>query len=414
MGRRKNSGLVSIDNDKGKIRLRWRYNSKRCSLNLSWPYKRRSLTDAKKIAECIEDDIRYNRFDASLLKYKNFKGNTATNSEDEKANVERHSREASKDFPIPLHKGKEDDQVLKLPKELILKFEHWVKVYRDNDCSEQVHYRLIKNMLTRWGNFKEEEIILKFRAEKLAASTFNERLSILRKFFDWMVKKKHLSENPLEDVIRKKSTKKSDATRSPFTLAESRRILHAFKTDQFVHPCSRYKHSNYYSFVYFLFSTGVRNAEAVGLRVENVDVSNNRIKIERALARTLKGTHPKARIDKETKNGKVRYLPLSPELKEVILPLLINKQPKDLVFSSVNGLCIDDRMFLRRVFKPILRALNIECRTLYACRHGFSSRLLAAGISPVTAAFLLGNNPETALRYYTHLMNVPETLPAIL
>jgi integrase len=138
------------------------------------------------------------------------------------------------------------------------------------------------------------------------------------------------------------------------------------------------------------------------------------LKIQRALARTLKGTHPKARIDKETKNGKVRYLPLSPELKEVLLPLLINKQPTDLVFSSVNSLCINDRMFTRRVFKPVLRALSIEYRTLYACRHGFSSRLLAANVNPFNVAYLMGNSPEVVLRYYAHLMSIPETLPAML
>src|SRR6478672_8494642 len=100
--------------------------------------------------------------------------------------------------------------------------------------------------------------------------------------------------------------------------------------------------------------------KAIGLRVEHVDVVNNKIQIERALARTLKGTHSKTRIDKETKNGKVRYLPLSPELKEVLLPLLINKQPKDLVFNSVTGLCIDDKMFTKRVFKPVLKALALS------------------------------------------------------
>jgi integrase len=208
--------------------------------------------------------------------------------------------------------------------------------------------------------------------------------------------------------------KKEVATHRPFTLEETHKILHAFKTNQFVHKCSRYNHSHYYPFVYFLFSTGVRNAEAVGLRVRHVDIINNKLQIERALARTLKGTHPKARIDKETKNGKVRYLPLSPELKEVLLPLLINKELADLVFTSVNGLCIDDRMFTRRVFKPVLKALNIEFRTLYACRHGFSSRLLAGGVNPVIAGFLLGNNPATTLTYYTHLISMPETLPAML
>jgi site-specific recombinase XerC len=106
-------------------------------------------------------------------------------------------------------------------KDLIAKFEHWAKVYRDKNCSEQMHYGLIKNMMTRWGNFKEDEIILKFRAEKLSSSTFNERLSILKKFFDWMVKRKYVSENPLEDVMRKKSNNKSNPSRYPFTLMES-------------------------------------------------------------------------------------------------------------------------------------------------------------------------------------------------
>jgi integrase len=407
MGRRNSIIKVSIDDDKGRIRLRWRYNCKRCSINLSWPYKRSCLNDAKKIAECIEDDIQYNRFDVSLLKYKNFKSTNVGNLDFANAIPVRESPEAGKDFNIPLHPAKVNSEVITFSKVLITKFEHWAKVYRDKDCSEQIHYRLIKNMLIRWENFTEDEIILKFRAEKLSSSTFNERLSILKKFFDWMV-------NPLEDVMRKKSNNRSSSSRYPFTLMESCSILNAFKSDACVKSCSRYTHSHYYPFLYFLFCTGARNAEAVGLRVEHVDVVNNKIKIERALARTLKGTHAKARIDKETKNGKVRYLPLSPELREVLLPLLINKQPTDLVFTSVNGLCIDDRMFTRRVFKPVLKKLNIKYRTLYACRHGFSSKLLAAGVNPVTTAFLLGNNPETALRYYTHLISVPETLPAML
>jgi integrase len=421
MGRRKLALLVSIDNDKGKIRLRWTHNSKRCSVNLSWPYKKSYLSKAKKIAERIEDDIRNNRYDLSLLKYKNFTLNnflsptarvedTTGDLAAQLAEKQKYSQNNHVSSVIPLNHPAEKER----SNEFVTRFEDWTVNYRSTNCETNIEHHLLKKMLSRWNIFSTEEVVGKLQGEKISERTFNRRLWLLKQFFSWMFKRKHISENPLEDVCRKRVNKKEIATHKPFTLEETQRILHAFKTDQFVHPCSHYTHSHYYPFVYFLFSTGVRNAEAVGLRVQHVDVVKNRLQIERALARTIKGTHPKARIDKETKNGKVRYLPLSPELKEVLSPLLINKQPKDLVFNSVTRLCIDDRTFTRRVFKPVLKALNIEYRTLYACRHGFSSRLLAAGVNPVTTAFLLGNNPETALRYYTHMIDVPEVLPITL
>jgi integrase len=367
------------------------------------------------------NDINSKEFDSSLLKYKNFKVTDTrrfaitpnTESDSKILSNAKHNLSTQKMVSSTIkveNNGAEKKEEINLPKQ----FERWTTEYRNRSCKEDVDCNLLKKMLARWDISYVEDVVTKLQTEKFSVSTYNRRLTLLKEYFTWLFKKKHIIENPLDDVCRKRSKKKEIATHKPFTLEETQRILHALKTDQFVHPCSRYTHSHYYHFVYFLFSTGVRNAEAIGVRVEHVDVLNNRIQIERALARTLKGTHPKARIDKETKNGKVRYLPLSAELKEVLLPLLMNKQPTDLVFTSVNGLCIDDRMFLRRVFKPVLKALDIEYRTLYACRHGFSSRLLAAGVNPVTTAFLLGNNPETALRYYTHLISTPETLPSFL
>ena len=106
-------------------------------------------------------------------------------------------------------------------------------------------------------------------------------------------------------------------------------------------------------------------------------------------------------------------LPLTGDLLNVIQPLLANKRPDDLVFQSFSNGAIDDRMFQRRVFKPVLKALGIADRDLYACRHTFGSRCIDQGISPVMTAFLMGNNPETALRNYTHQIRLPDTLPTI-
>lgn len=120
-----------------------------------------------------------------------------------------------------------------------------------------------------------------------------------------------------------------------------------------------------------------------------------------------------ARIRKQTKNGKERQLPLDDETIKLLMPLIADKQPDDLVFESVNGLAIDDKMFQRRIFKPILKALKLQIRVLYACRHTFGSRCIHEGFTPVMTAFLMGNNPETALRNYTHLIELPKLLPSI-
>jgi integrase len=217
---------------------------------------------------------------------------------------------------------------------IITSFELWTTQYRNMSCDRDVDYCQTKRMLARWKISSIDEVLIKLQYERFAESTYNRRLSMLKQFFNWLVKKKHIPDNPLDDVTRKKRKMKEVATHKPFTIEETTKILHAFKTDQFVHPFSPYTHSHYYPFVYFLFSTGVRNAEAVGFRVQDVDVANTRIKIERALARTLKGTHPKARVDKETKNGNVRYLPLSAELKEVLMPLLVNRRSSKLILFS--------------------------------------------------------------------------------
>jgi integrase len=61
----------------------------------------------------------------------------------------------------------------------------------------------------------------------------------------------------------------------------------------------------------------------------------------------------------------------------------------------------------------VLKELKLEERVLYACRHTFGSRCIHEGLTPVMTAFLMGNNPETALRNYTHLIELPKGLPSI-
>lgn len=376
MGIKNPKGAVSIEEYRGRIRLRWRYQNKRYTLSHAH-LTEVNLLAARKLALQIEQDMILNQFDFSLYRYT----------------------------------GKK--QQVKTPTDFTGLFEYWVRNYKQMDCEVHTNYNSTRNMIRKWGKVDTTNVVKKFNAETNAPVTYNRRLTILRSFIDWLVEQDHWKSNPLQSIQRKKVKTVKHEKREPFTKEEIKRILDALANDTF---CSKYasnKHSYYYPFMYFLFKTGVRNAEAIGLRVKHVDTVSNIIHIKEVMARTLKSTAGRDRVRKSTKNEKERMLPLTQDLLDVILPQIKGKHPDDLVFPSPTGNPIDDQNFQQRIFKKVLKELSIPERVIYAARHTFGSRCIDEGITPVMTAFLMGNNPETALRRYTHQLNIPDNLPSV-
>jgi len=377
LGQKNSKGTVSISNADNRIRLRWRYQSIRYSINLH-SYSKVNLLAARKIALQIEMDIANDIFDTSLKDYQN-----------------------------------ESEIIPEVKKTVVAHFEEWTSDIKQMDCELHTNYNSLRNMLKKWGSIEQSNILKKLNAETFCAGTYNRRLHMLKEFVKWLVKKGIWASNPLEDINSKRVIREKQVKRKPFSEIEIKSILNAFKNDEFTPKSSSFKHSHYYPFIYFIFKTGVRNAEAIGLRASSVDPKTKRIYIKEVLARSLKGTSSLQRIRKETKNGKERVLPMNQDLLNILKPLLAGKKPDDLVFQSQRGLSIDDNNFQKRIFKKVLKDLGIPERVLYACRHTFGSRCIDSGITPIMTAFLMGNNPETALKNYTHQMNLPKDLPGI-
>ena len=378
MGHKSSKGSVSITEYKGRIRLRWRHLQKRYSLNLSiWNHL--NLLQAKKTALQIEQDIITENFDSTLVKYS----------------------------------GKTVVAAKAIPKSFVELFEEWTISYKQMDCEIHTNYNSCRNMIRKWGKVTQDNVLSKVNKETFCNGTYNRRLTILKSFADWLITKSYWKQNPFQLVQHKKVKHVKLAKREPFTEFEISKILHAVKNNLFCSNASWYKHSHYYAFLYFMFKTGVRNAEAIGLRVGSVNYKEKTITIKEVMARTLKSSCSIHRVRKETKNGKIRQLPLTPDLYKILFPLIQNKQSDDLVFTSPTGKFIDDHNFQNRIFKVVLQNLNIPERTLYACRHTFGSRCIDQGITPVMTAFLMGNNPETALKRYTHQVTIPKELPNI-
>ena len=254
MGIKNQKGTVSIENYRNRIRLRWRYEGKRYSLSLS-SYNKANVLAAKKIVLQIELDIAKEQFDNTLVKYG----------------------------------GKTAPSILIAEKTctIVQYFEKWVKAYKQLDCDKNSDYFHLRNTLKKWGEIQNSEMLNKLNVEKYSPKTYNERLSMLNMFSIWMRSQGIWDSNPFEGVSRRKVKKTEKADRVPFKEEEIKLILAAIKNDTFCPTSSRYKHSYYYPFIYFILKTGVRNSEAVGLRVGSLDFKNNFILIKEALARTV-------------------------------------------------------------------------------------------------------------------------------
>ena len=132
-------------------------------------------------------------------------------------------------------------------------------------------------MLRKWGKITEDNITNKLNKEKVCNTTYNRRLRILKNFSKWLTNRKIWTNSYLDEVTTKKVIKSTEPKRAPFTNEEISSVLRAFKNDTFTPNKSAFKHSHYYPFIYFLFKTGVRNAEAIGLRVSSINLETNQI-----------------------------------------------------------------------------------------------------------------------------------------
>ena len=293
------------------------------------------------------------------------------------------------------------------------KFKDWTKNIRNINIDHSIDYHGIYRVLLRWVKIPLEEAAATMKGENWSVSTYNKRLNILCHFFTWLQNSGVITSNPLSDVNRKRSKKKKKSERRiPLTEEEISAFLEAIRLDTYCHKCSPVKHSFYHPFLKFIFLTGVRNAEAIGLRVRHIDFESGLIEISEALARTVKGTNHAARIQKGTKTDNVRYLPMAVELRELLVVQIQGKNPDDFVFPSPKGLSIDDRMLERRVIKPVLIKLGIGDRDLYVARHSFGTRAVQQGMALTDVAYLMGHTTiETASRNYVDVGKPAIALP---
>ncbi|MUL37976.1 site-specific integrase [Gloeocapsopsis dulcis] len=194
------------------------------------------------------------------------------------------------------------------------------------------------------------------------------RLKQISACLTWGKKRRVVHDNPLPEFVATLSTKKRNDEETnicPFTIAERDLIIDAFRCGKF----ERYSgtHTQYADYIEFLFLSGTRTSEALGLRWDHIDFDKKVIRLQEARVLATSGKR-KGNIQKKgLKTQKQRLLPMSHRLYEL---LLARKECcSDLSQNIFED--IDHHSFRSAAYKTVLKGLGITYRKPYQTRHTF-------------------------------------------
>lgn len=370
----KHKGSISIDVYRNKLRLRLprqQFSGKQKAIYTNFPDTQEGWRKAQQQAWQIEEDIEHNRLDATLSKYK--RGSNLLAIARQPATTLLDLWDAYCEYRKP--------QVA-------------VTHFREN------YQRRYRNAILELPTQKINDAIA-IRDYLLKHKTPNTVKQLLIQFnaaAKYGVKCGAIANNPFEGLasdIRVKSKHHEDI--DPFTPQERDAIIQAFEK----HP----HHQRYTSFVKFLFLTGCRTSEAVGLRWSDINSECTQITFSSVISKKQR---------KSTKNNRIRKFPCNHSLQTLLLSIqLDNPSPEELVFTNSQGNAINPSTFIHNswggdrskgkvgiVTSLVEQGLVERYRPQYNTRHTFITMCLEANISLPQIARWVGNSPGTLLAHY--------------
>jgi integrase/recombinase XerC len=222
--------------------------------------------------------------------------------------------------------------------------------------------------------------ILKLVNEGMENTSVNRKISTLKSFFKFQLRKRTIQSNPTQKIIAPKNKK---------------------RLPQFVSQTDMdklFSRSEYFSddwvgcrnqlLIEMLYQTGMRTSELINLTHNHLDMNRGLIKVI-------------------GKGNKERYVPITAELRNLIDKYLSHSQnpspaDKDVFFITEKG----NKMYPKLVYNTVRNCLDqittIEKRSPHILRHTFATHLLNRGAELNTIKELLGHSNLSATEVYTH------------
>lgn len=215
---------------------------------------------------------------------------------------------------------------------------------------------------------------------KMTARTINRKLSALRSFFKYYLKRGVISQMPTVNVIAPKISK-----RLPVFMKESetKELLETLASGS-----EDWKSLNARMLITLFYSTGMRLSELIGLREKQLDFSRSQIRVL-------------------GKGNKERLIPVSVEVISLIKDYqqqkaAIHEQEKDFLLVTEKGRKLYPKYAYLLVNKHLGGAITLDKKSPHVLRHTFATHLMNNGADLNAVKELLGHASLAATQVYTH------------
>lgn len=379
-------GSVQILVSNGRLQLRFRFGGNRHYLSLGYSDTpvHRKLAEAK--ARQIELDILSGNFDQSLIKYK------------PESALSTVTPKFTPDTPsiLPL-------------KDL---WQSYVEYKSPNASPKTINgtYEPVAAHLSKCSTDGLENA-LKFRMELLQVTTESQARRTLMQLSaacNWGMRHGLVPSNPLNGMYKELEASKA-APPISFTVEERDCIIQAFET----HCGKGINYQHYAPFIKFLFWSGCRPCEAIGLRWGSIKTDCSKIHFHESIVEVS----GKLTRRNETKTGKERWFSCYPKLQDLLLSLRPdNSAPDALVFPAPKGGAISETNLNQRGWSTVLTSLKLAQKegvkmTLYNCRDTFITLQAIQGTASNVIARWVGNTADMIDKKYLDKMKLDHLKP---
>jgi len=213
-------------------------------------------------------------------------------------------------------------------------------------------------------------------------TTIARKLSALRSFFHFWVKRGEIQENPAESILTPKQEKTIPAYLS---VDEMFRLLDSIHTSKLLDLRNR-------AIFETLYSCGIRVSELVGLDTGDVDHRQNLIRVL--------GKGAKERI---VPIGKKALLAISKYRQVLISDCGISEDVNGPLFLNKNKSRLTARSVARTLDKLVMACGLLTPVSPHTLRHTFATHMLDAGADLRVVQELLGHKSLSTTQKYTHV-----------
>ena len=247
-------------------------------------------------------------------------------------------------------------------------FKLFNKTHFDQENIDEVNYSQIRN----W--------IVSLVDNGVSNVSINRKIASLKAFYRFLLKIKQIEISPL---IKHKALKVPKMIQIPFSEKEMTTLFNQ------IHNTSGFEEVRNKLIIDLLYTTGIRRAELIHLKIQNIDFSNNTIKVL-------------------GKRSKERIMPVLPIIIDQFNLYLKERESlaimvdDDSFFLTKKGIKLNES-FVYRLINTYFSAVSEKVKkSPHILRHTFATHLLNNGADLNSVKELLGHSSLASTQVYTH------------